>query len=101
MSKLAHSNEETMDEIERAARERDERPIYDPAYYLATQDDLLGALPPVYRAAPDLLAFAKAFQEMADDVTARGTNARPTVKQLNDLWDQSRAAIQKATGGQS
>lgn len=51
-------------------------------------------------AVDDLLAFAKAFQDMAVEVTNKGTSARPTVMQLNTLYDQSRAAIAKAEGSQ-
>lgn len=49
-------------------------------------------------AAPDLLAFANAYMDMAANVTNKGTSARPTVAQLNALFDQARAAIKKAQG---
>ena len=44
----------------------------------------------------DLLAFAQAYLDMANDVTARGSQARPTFLHLNALLEQARAAIAKA-----
>jgi hypothetical protein len=49
-------------------------------------------------AAPDGLAFARAYLDMALDVTAKGPTAKPTVAQLNKLYDMARAYVAKAEG---
>lgn len=52
-------------------------------------------------AAPDLLAFARAYLAMVDEVASKGSTARPTFKQLNALIDMANAAIARATAEQS
>lgn len=47
----------------------------------------------LFRAAPMLAQFARAYLAMAADVTAKGTKAKPTLAQLNALMEQAHDAL--------
>lgn len=66
------------------------------AYDGNTRADEAMADATLFAASPELLAFAKAYRDMATEVTNRSTTARPTFRQLNALLEQATAAISKA-----
>lgn len=47
----------------------------------------------LFAASPKLAEFARSYLAMVANVTAKGTKAKPTVAQLNVLFEQARAAL--------
>lgn len=49
-------------------------------------------------AAPEMLEALKLLHREFDSAALKGTRSKPTMEQLNRVWDAARAAIAKATG---